>query len=132
MRKDFEARSDRAALGIVGAVDKTRYARLDYGPRAHAAGLDGDVHRGVGEPIVAKQVRGFTKNDDFRVGSWIIVSDGAIARAGKNPSAVGKNRADWDFSGGCSGASLFQCFLHKSEIGVHFFERIARGVVELR
>ncbi len=97
--KDFEAGADAAALGVVGAVDEARDASLDDCPGAHAAGLDGDVERGVREAIVAEAARGFTKDDDFGVGGWIVVADGAITGACENLSVVNQNGSDGDFAG---------------------------------
>ncbi len=51
--EDFEAGADGAAFGIVGAVDEARNTGLDDGACAHAAGLDGDVERGITKAVVA-------------------------------------------------------------------------------
>lgn len=81
IRKDFEAGADGAALGVFGPVDEARDTGLDHRPGAHAAGFDGDVQGGVGEAVVAEEPGGFAKDDDFGVGGWIVVANGAIAGA---------------------------------------------------
>jgi hypothetical protein len=58
--KNFEARADGSAFGVVRTVYQTRDAGLNDRAGAHAAGLDGDVKGGLGETIVAEQTRGFT------------------------------------------------------------------------
>jgi len=79
MGEDFEAGADSAAFGIVGAVDEARDTGLDDGAGAHAARLDSDVQRGVGEAIVAEKAGGFAKDNHFRVGGGIIVANRAVA-----------------------------------------------------
>ena len=86
--EDFEAGADGAAFGVVGTVNEAWDAGLDDSAGAHAAGLDGDVERGVGEAVVAEKARGFAENDHFRVGSGVIAADGAIAGAGQNLAVV--------------------------------------------
>ena len=99
MGKDFEAGADGAALGIFCAVDKAWDAGLDDGTGAHAAGLDGDVEHRVREAIIAEEACGFTKDDDFGVGRWIVVADGAVAGAGENLSVVNQDGSDGHFAG---------------------------------
>ncbi len=55
MRKDFETGADRAALGVVGAVDEARDPCLDNCTGTHAAGLDGDIQRGITKAVVAEK-----------------------------------------------------------------------------
>jgi len=96
--KDFEAGADGAALGVVGAVDEARDAGLNDRAGAHAAGLDGDVKRRVREAIVAEEACGFTKDDDFGVGGWIVVADGAVAGASDHFSVVNQDGSDGHFA----------------------------------
>ena len=97
--KDFKAGADGAALGVVGAVDETRDARLNDRAGTHAAGLDGDVERRVREAIVAEESCGFTKHDDFSVGGGVIVTDSAIAGTRENLSVVNQDGPDGHFAG---------------------------------
>jgi hypothetical protein len=97
--KDFEARADGAALGVVGAVDKARDAGLNDRTGTHAAGLNGNVERGVCEAIVAEESCGFTKHDDFGVGGWVVVADGAVTGTGENLSLVNQDGSDGHFAG---------------------------------
>ena len=86
-------------MGTSPAKAEARDASLDDCPGAHAAGLDGDVERGVREAIVAEAARGFTKHDDLGVGGWVVVADGAITGACENLSVVNQNGSDGDFAG---------------------------------
>ncbi len=125
--KDFEAGVDGAALGVVGAVDEARDAGLNDRAGAHAAGLDGDVERCVCEAIVAEEARGFTKDDDFGVGGWIVVADSAVAGAGENLSVVNQDGSDGDFAGEGRGAGLRECFLHELEVSFHLWREDSTG-----
>ena len=97
--KDFKAGADGAALGIVGAVDEARDAGLNDRAGTHAAGLDSDVERGAREALVAEEACGFPKDDDFSVGSWVVVANGAVAGTRENLSVVNQNGSDGHFAG---------------------------------
>ena len=86
--KDFEAGAHSAALGVVRSVDEARNARLNDRAGAHAAGLNGDVEGGVREAIVAEESCGFTEDDDFGVGSRVVVANGAVAGTRENLSGI--------------------------------------------
>jgi hypothetical protein len=118
--KDFETGADRAALGIVGAVDKSRDAGVNHGPSAHGAGLDSDVQRGIREAVVAEDAGGFAKNDDFCMGRWVVVADGAIAGTGENPSVVNEDSANGHFAGGRCSTRFGNGFLHELDVSFHF------------
>ena len=77
--KQLEAGTESAALGVVGGIDKARNARLDERTGAHGARLECDVQNGAGKAVVAKEARGFAKNDDFGVCGRVIIANGAIA-----------------------------------------------------
>jgi hypothetical protein len=117
--EDFEAGADGAALGIVGAVDEARDTGLDDGARAHAAGLDGDVERGISETVVAEKAGGFAQSDDFGVSSGVAIADCAIASTGEDFAIMDKHGSDGDFARYGRGASLRESFLHKLEINFH-------------
>ncbi len=114
--KDFEAGPHRAPLGIVGAVDETWHAGLDDGAGAHAAGLDGDVERRVGKPIISEQAGSFAKDDDFGVGGGVIITDGAIAGTGKDLVIVDDDGANWNLACGSRGQGFTEGFLHELDI----------------
>jgi hypothetical protein len=120
VRKDFEAGTDGAPFGIVGAIDKARNAGLDDGAGAHAAGLDGYVQRSTSETVVAEEVGGLAKDDDFGVGSGVVVADGAITGAREDFAIVDEDCADGDFAGGRSGASFGESLLNVLDIRFHF------------
>jgi hypothetical protein len=117
--KDFEAGADSATFGIVGAVDEARNAGLDDGARAHAAGLDGDVERGIPKAVVAKTACALTKDDHFGMGRGVAIADGAIARAGENPALVDEHSTDGNFAGFGGGTSFREGFLHELDVSVH-------------
>jgi hypothetical protein len=117
--EDFEAGADGTALGIFGTVDEARDAGLDDGAGAHAARLDGDVERCVGEAIVAEKTSGFAKYNHFRVGRGVIVADGAIAGTGQNLAVVDEHSADRDFAGLGGGTGLSKSFPHELDVGFH-------------
>ena len=95
--QDFEAGADPATFGIVGAIDEPRDTSLDDGARAHAAGLDGDVERGISKAVVAKKAGGFAKGDDFCMRRGIAVANGAIVSARKNFAVFHEQCTDRDF-----------------------------------
>jgi hypothetical protein len=117
--EDFEAGADGTTLGIFGTVNEARDAGLDDGAGAHAAGLDGDVERGIGEAIVAEKAGGFAKDDDFAVGGGIAVADGAIAGTGQNLAVVDQHSTDRDFAGLGGGTGLSKGFPHELDVGFH-------------
>ncbi len=117
--EDFKARADGAAFGIIGAVDETRDTRLDDGARAHATGLDGDVKRGVGETVVAKNTCSFAKNNDFGVSGGVAIADGAVARTGENFAVMDEHGADGYFAGCCRSARFNQRFPHELDVSFH-------------
>src|SRR5712691_11062814 len=106
VREEFEAGADRAALGVVSAVDQARDASLDYGAGAHAAGLDGDVESGVSKAVVAEKTGGPAKDDDFRVGGGVVVADCTVVRTRENLAVVDEHGPDGDFAG-CGGCLSF-------------------------
>jgi hypothetical protein len=118
--KNFKAGSDRAALWVVDTVDKSRDAGLDNCSGAHGAGLDGDVQRGVNEAIVAKQVRGFAKNDHFCMGRWVAIANRAVAGAGEDLAIVDEDGTNGNFAGGRCGAGFGKRFLHELDASFHF------------
>src|SRR5260370_21213849 len=117
--EDFEAGADGAAFGIVGAVDEAGDTGLNDSARAHAAGLDGDVERGISKAVVAKKAGGFSQSNDFGVGRGVAIADGAVAGTGENLAVMDEHGADGDFAGGGRETSFGQGFLHELEITFH-------------
>src|SRR6266404_4828625 len=124
--EDFEAGTNRAALRVVAAVHEPRNARLNHGPGAHAARLDGNVERGAGKAVIAQYAGRFAQHDHLGVGRRVAVANGAIARARDDFAFVGHDGSDWHFA--CRGSRA--CFLdglaHEFEIGVHAPENSTR------
>lgn len=117
--ENFEAGADPAAFGVVGAIDETRDPRLDDSASAHAARLDGDVKRGVGEPVVAEKAGGFTDGNDFRMSGRVVVADAAVAGTGENLAVMDKDGANGDFAGSGGVACFRECFLHELDVSFH-------------
>lgn len=119
VRKDFEARADRATARIVGAVNEFCDTGLDHGAGTHRTGLERDVHCGAGKAIVGEKAGGFAEDNDFRVGGGVVVTDGAIAGLGDDFAVVDEKCADRNFSGGGSGTGFPKGELHEIEISGH-------------
>src|SRR5258706_2388923 len=117
--ENLEAGADGAAFGVVGTVDETGDAGLNDGAGAHAAGLDRDVERGVGETVVAEEASGLAEDDDFGVGGGVTIADGAVAGTGEDLAVMDKDSADGDFAGCRCGAGFGQGFLHELGVGFH-------------
>ena len=117
--EDFEAGADGAAFGVVGAVDEAWDAGLNDGASAHATRLDRDVERSTGEAVVAEKAGGFAKDNHFRVGSGVIVADGAIAGTAENLAVVDEHGADGDFAGYSCGARFSDRLLHELDVCFH-------------
>jgi len=117
--EDFETGADGAAFGIVGAVDEARDTRLDDGARAHAAGLNGDVQRGVGEAVVGESAGGFAQNHNFGMGGGVTIADSAVARAGENFAVVHEHGADRDFASCCCATGFDERLLHELDVSFH-------------
>ncbi len=122
VREDIETGADGAAFGIIGAVDQTWDTRLDDGACAHATGLDGDVKRGVGEAVVAKNTCSFAKDNNFGVGRRVVVANRAVAGTGENLAVMDKHGTDWDFAGGSCVARFGKSLLHELGVTLHLVE----------
>jgi len=117
--QDFEAGADPATFGIVGAIDEPRDTSLDDGARAHAAGLDGDVERGISKAVVAKKAGGFAKGDDFGVSGGVAVADRAVTGKSEDLAVMDEHGADGDFAGGSRGACFGERCLHELDVSFH-------------
>jgi hypothetical protein len=117
--EDFEAGAESATFGIIGAVNETADAGLDDSAGAHAAGLDGDVERGVGESVVAEKAGCLAQDNYFRMGSGVAIADGAIAGTSEDLAAMDEHGADRDFASFGSGARFSQGFLHVLDVSFH-------------
>ena len=119
IRKDLEASTNRAALGVVGAIDQARDASLNDRAGTHAARLYGDVEGGACEAVIADTAGGFAKSDDFGVGRGVIVADGAVAGACEDLAVMDEDGADWHFAGCGRGAGFGERLLHELDVNVH-------------
>jgi hypothetical protein len=121
VRKNFETGADRAAFGIVGAIDKSRDAGLDNRTGAHGAGLDGNIQGGTGEAIVTEQARALAEYGDFGVGRGVAIANRAIARTHQSLAVVDKDSANGHFAGLCCCAGFGERFLHELHVRFHLW-----------
>ncbi len=117
--KHFKAGADGSAFGIVGAVDEARDTCLDNGACTHAAGLNGNVERGISKTVVGQQAGGLAQNDNLCVSRWVVVADGAVAGTGEDLAIVDEHGADRDFASYRCGARFGQGFLHELDVSFH-------------
>jgi quercetin dioxygenase-like cupin family protein len=117
--EQLEAGTEGSAFGIVRGIDESRNPSLDDRTSAHGAGLEGDVEDGASEAIVAEEVGGLSKDDDFGVRSWVVLANGAIAGTRENDIVVDEHRADGDFAGVGRGAGFVESKLHIVEVVRH-------------
>ncbi len=117
--EDFEARSDSAPFGVVGAVDQPRNARLDDCPGAHATGLDRGIKRRVRKPVIPEGAGRFAQDDDFSVRCGIAVADGAVAGTSNDGAVPHQKRTDRHFAGHSRSARFLERLLHEFDVAVH-------------
>ncbi len=77
MIEDGEHRPASAGFGIGSGKHKTVESRVNHGSGAHGAGLQRDIKRAAGEPVIAIGAGSLAQGDDFRVGGWVAVADHA-------------------------------------------------------
>ena len=118
-RKDFEAGTEGAAVRVVGGIDEARNASVNDRAGAHGTGFEGNVKRGTSKTVVAEEARGFTEDNDFRVGGGVIVADSAIAGAGEDVVILHDYGADRNFAGFGRGACFGEGKLHEVEVVGH-------------
>jgi hypothetical protein len=128
--KNFEARADGSAFGVVRTVYQTRDAGLNDRAGAHAAGLDGDVERCSCEAVISEGARGFAQDDDLGVRRRIAIADGAVCSA-RHDGAVGvahKYGAYRHFTGSRCAARFFERDSHELNVSLcrKAFHRNAR------
>ena len=113
----LQARANGAALGIVGAVNQPRDARLHQRARAHGAGFDGHVQRGAVEAMISGLQGGFAQGHHFGVRRGIAIGNGAIAGRRDNPVLDHDQRADRHFAAQGRGSRLIQRQMHVFGVG---------------
>ena len=79
-----EARTmgDRAALGVVRAIDQPADPRMADRAGAHGAGLQRHHEGQTRQPVVAELPRSLPQGQDFGVGGWIVHMDRAVGGDG--------------------------------------------------
>lgn len=117
MIENREAGADRAAFGIVRAIDEALNASLHHRAGAHRARLDGDVYRRARETIIPHGFCRSAERDHFRVRRRIAIGNRAVGCAGDDSLIQDDDAADRNFSGTFSGRSLFEGHAHANFIG---------------
>src|SRR5262249_11940153 len=119
MGQNFEAGMNGAAAGIVCAVDQPWHTCLNHGSCAHGARLESYVERRARKTIIIEEVGGFADNNDFGVGSRVVVADSAIAGASDDFVFVYEQSTDRDFACARRSARFFEGELHVIEVCRH-------------
>ena len=119
MRKNLEAGTHSAALGIIAAVDNSRNARLNDCAGAHATRFHGYVQRRARKAIVPKDPSAFSQQQYFRMRGRIAILNRAVTRLGHDFAVVYQNGADGNLAGCGRGTSFVQSPMHESNVGVH-------------
>jgi hypothetical protein len=70
-----------AGLGVACAIHDSVDAGVHDRPRAHHTGLDGDVERASGEPVVARHAPRIPQRDDLGMRRRIAFRDGPVGAA---------------------------------------------------
>ena len=52
---------------------------MHHGSGAHGAGLQGDVHLAVGQPVISECASSLAQRNNFRMGRGVMISEIAIA-----------------------------------------------------
>ena len=76
--KNIRSTPRRPALGIPGTEHQPRHPGMDHGPRAHDAGLKGDIQRSIEETIVAHGGSGGAQRHHLGMGAGIMVGNGPV------------------------------------------------------
>ncbi len=101
--EDGKAGTESAAFGIVGGVYEAGDTRLNHGAGTHGAGLQRNVKGGIGQSVIAYELRSFANDDNLRVSRGIIIADRTIAGARKNGFILDEECANGNFAGFCRG-----------------------------
>src|SRR6185437_9477794 len=94
MLEDGEARVHRASLGIVGAVNEPRDARLQNRARTHRARLDCHVKSGPQQAMIPNRRSGGAQRNHFRMRRGIAIRDRAVGGARNDAFPEPDNAAD--------------------------------------
>jgi hypothetical protein len=127
--EDFEAGANRAAFGLICAVDETGYARLDHGPGTHRAGFDCDVERGAEQAVIADAEGRVTKRENFCVSGGIAMRDGAVSSACDDFFVEDQDRTDRHFATLSGFARFREGFGHEYEIVFGNFRHCVKDIM---
>lgn len=117
MIKNGKARSHRATLRIIRAVDEALDARLYHGSGAHCTRLNRHVQRSAWQPIISDCLRGLAERENLGMRRRIAVGDGTVTRSPHNSMIDHNDRAHGYLSSVGRGAGLCECLLHECVIG---------------
>jgi hypothetical protein len=83
----------RARARVRGTAHQAPDARVDHGPGAHGAGLEGDVQRGVEEPVARERLPGRPQRDHLGVRARIVRAYRLVPAFGDYRAVVDDDRA---------------------------------------
>jgi len=124
--EDFKAGTESAAFPVIGGVDEPGDARLDNGAGTHGTGFESDVKSGLGEPVVAKEMRSFADGDNFGVSGGIVISNGAVTSTREYVSILNEDCADGNLASLRGSTCFGESELHEIPIVRHESTRITR------
>src|SRR5579862_1306357 len=89
---------DGAPLGLGGSKDELGDSRAHERTHAHEARLQGDVHRRVGEAVVAELPGALPQGQDLGVGCRVAPGDGLVEGGGENAPLPDEHGTDRDLA----------------------------------
>ncbi len=111
--KNFETRAGGPTFGIVGTINETGDAGLDYGTSTHATGFYGDVECRAGHAVIADKACCFTNSDNFGVRRGVAVTNRTVARTGENLTVMHDECANGNFASDRGFARFLDGELHE-------------------
>ena len=78
MVKQIQHRARRAGFRLCGTPYDTFQPRIQQGPCAHGARLQGDVKRAIVQAVIAQFFSGRTQGQDFGMGAGVVQTDGGV------------------------------------------------------
>jgi hypothetical protein len=109
----------RAAFGVDSAIDQSVNPGVEQGAHAHQAGFEGNIEGGATQAVVASFISPLAKNENFRVGSRVMLADRPVASLGKHPFRADQYRTNRDFATHCGGTGLGQGPAHPQVVVHH-------------
>src|SRR5262245_32132806 len=127
-RQESNTALDRAALGIGRAIVEAPDTGKRNCRRAHRAGLERYVEIAVDQPLGREHAGSLADRQQFAMGGWITIGEGAIVRPCDDRSVVHDHAADRHLAGRAGGTGLLEGFGHEGGLeDGHEFSRKPTG-----